>query len=188
MAVIWKLLGEVQIKDLVALSILFLQLSLLGFVLYRAQKRPDFDVARFLRDENNKESAGRAFAFICLAVMSWGFAMLIFLDRMTEYYFFIFGGLWAGTPVAMEMVKKWNGAMPFGVGATYMNGYGPPSMSPGYPPYMYPRGAYPYSPTQQYPYPPTPNDPGLQPNAPPKKPTPGNERFDDPDSDRGKPS
>ena len=172
-----RLVSEVQVKDLVALTILFLQLVLLAFVLYRAQKRPDFDVARFLRDENGKESAGRAFAFICLAVMSWGFAMLIFLDRMTEYYFFIFGGLWAGTPVAMEMVKKWNGAMPFGSAASY--NYNTPGMPTGYPPYMYPRGSYP-------PYPPYPPQVPPHDSSPPRPPTSGSERFDDPDSERGK--
>jgi cbb3-type cytochrome oxidase subunit 3 len=118
MNLIIALLSRIEIKDIVALLILFMQLIFLIFVIYKAQKRADFDVANFLRDENGKESSTRAFAFLCLAVMSWGFAMLIFLDRMTEFYFFVFGGLWAGTPVAMEMVKRWDGSVPFGSNRT----------------------------------------------------------------------
>jgi cbb3-type cytochrome oxidase subunit 3 len=175
-ALIWKLLGEVQVKDLVALTILFGQLVLLLYILYRAQKRKDFDAANFLKDESGKESATRAFAFVCLAVMSWGFAMLIFLDRMTEYYFLVFGALWAGTPVAMEMAKRWNGSLPFGGGGGFGGRY-PPYYPPPYPP-MYPN-QYPMAPGQMGPPPPPPS-------GAPRPPTSGSERFDDPDSERGK--
>lgn len=131
-------LKEFDAKDLIALGILVAQFALLVWVLRAAQRRPDFDVANFLRDENGKESSTRAFAFVALGIMSWAVAMLIFMDKMTADYFFFYGVLWAGTPVALELAKKWNGSLAV-TGGSHTNTYNPPPLASLPPPEPYAR-------------------------------------------------
>lgn len=98
---------------LVPAAILAFILAFLVAVLLRAQSRPDFDVANFLRDEARKESALRAFAFVALGLSSWVIATLTFQGHMTPDYFLYYNLTWANTLAIVKLVDKWNGVLPF---------------------------------------------------------------------------
>lgn len=104
-----SLLPEILIPALMLLVLIIL----LVVVLVRAQARPDFDVANFLRDELGKESAMRAFAFVALAVTSWVIATLTLKGNLTPDYFLYYNLTWANTVVLMKLADKWSGQLPF---------------------------------------------------------------------------
>jgi hypothetical protein len=111
-----RLLGAITIEQAVPFLILIAQGLFLILILFRSQSRNDFDVANFLRDENGKESSGRAFSFIALAISSWIMATLTFMKLMTVEYLVAFLVVWAGTPALLELIKRWNGTLPFSRG------------------------------------------------------------------------
>lgn len=114
MSEIWlKFIGSVTVEQAVPLIILLFQFFLLLVILVKAQTRDDFDVAGFLRDENGKESSGRAYGFICLAISSWVMASLTFMKLISHEYLWAFMLVFAGTPVLMELAKRWNGILPW---------------------------------------------------------------------------
>jgi cell division protein FtsW (lipid II flippase) len=86
---------------------------LLIYVLFSAQRRPDFDIAEFLKDDKGRYSALRAWGFICLGVHSWWVATLVFQKLSTENYFLYFGMIWAGTPILIKFAERWTGNLPF---------------------------------------------------------------------------
>lgn len=92
--------------------ILVVILLFLVIVLARAQTRPDFDIVNFLRDENGKESALRAFTFIAVAITSWVIATLTFQGKLTPDYFLYYNLTWANTLALTKLVERWNGVLP----------------------------------------------------------------------------
>lgn len=119
-----KFLDTLTPEIAVPLLVLVLLFVLLAIILFKAQQRPDFDVANFLRDETGKESALRAFAFVALAISSWIVATLVIRDKFTPDYFLYYNLTWANTLVLVELAKKWSGILPLSggnSGASYGN-------------------------------------------------------------------
>lgn len=110
-----RLMGEITIAVIIPSSILAVLFMLLAYVLMRAQRRADFDIAGFLRDESGKESALRAFAFVALGMTSWVMATLVFLNQMNETYFLYYNMTWSGALVLRELAQKWDGVVPFSI-------------------------------------------------------------------------
>ena len=104
-----KLTPDILIPAIILLSAGLL----LIYVLWQAQKRADFDIANFLRDEQGKESALRAFAFVALGVTSWIMATLTFKDKLNPDYFLYYVLTWANTLVLVKLAEKWTGNLPF---------------------------------------------------------------------------
>lgn len=93
--------------------ILFVLLLFVFVLVGKAQSRDDFDFGDMLKDENGKVSSTRMFSFICLAVTSWIIAVLTISDKLTSEYFWYYLVIWSGTAVALKLVDKWNGTLPF---------------------------------------------------------------------------
>lgn len=111
----WGQIGKEAIISLPVIPtvILFLLLAFAFILVARAQARPDFDWADMLRDENGKVSSTRMFSFICLAITSWIMAILAISKELTPDYFWYYLVVWSGTAVALKLVDKWNGTLPF---------------------------------------------------------------------------
>lgn len=127
-----RLLDQLTLEFILPAAMLALMFTAIGILLWRAQRRPDFDIANFLRDEHGKESAFRAFAFVALAVTSWLLAVLALRDKLTPDYFFYYCLTWANTVAAVKLAERWSGALPFTTPrppSSYGGGYG------GYGPY-----------------------------------------------------
>lgn len=107
-----------------ALILAFL-LCMFSYVLWLAQKRPDFDAANFLRDDKGKEDIVKICTLIALAITSWLVSTLVFTDKISPEYFLYYSLTWASTPVLIVLASKWNGALPFAKG---------PSLEIGRPP------------------------------------------------------
>jgi hypothetical protein len=102
------------VETLTPLAILFVLFALFAYVLYRAQANPsiNFDLANFLKDDSGKESSGRLFGFVALAVHSWWVATLVLQKTATENHFLYYGLIWAGTPAIMIFAQRWSGNLP----------------------------------------------------------------------------
>lgn len=91
-------------------------LSMFGvfvWVLWRAQRREDFDAAQFLHDDAGRLSSVRLFAFLAVAVHSWVIAVETVSGRITPDMTMIYAATWSGSLVLAEAVKKWNGTLPW---------------------------------------------------------------------------
>lgn len=106
--------NSVASLPIVPTAILFCLLVFAFALVLRAQSRDDFDFADMLRDDDGKVSSTRMFSFICLAVTSWIIATLTISDKLTPDYFWYYLIVWSGTAVALKLVEKWNGTLPFG--------------------------------------------------------------------------
>lgn len=94
-------------------SLILVCLLVFAFVLLvRAQQRPDFDIAQMLQ-EDGKVSSTKMFSFIAIAVSSWIIAFLTIAKALTPEYFSYYLIIWSGTAVAIKIVDKWNGTLPF---------------------------------------------------------------------------
>lgn len=95
--------------------VLFALFVLFAAVLFWAQANPSnrFDISNFLKDEQGKESSGRAFGFVALAIHSWWVATLVFQKLATIDHFLYYGLIWAGTPAIMVLANRWGGNLPF---------------------------------------------------------------------------
>lgn len=103
-------------QPVVPTAILFILLIFSFVLMLKAQSRKDFDFAQMLQDENGKASSTRMFSFICLAVTSWIVSFMTISEKLTEQYFFYYLVVWSGTAVALKIVDKWNGTLPFSRG------------------------------------------------------------------------
>lgn len=102
-----------QGQPVVPTLLLFLLLLFAFFVLVRAQRRPDFDLAEMLKDETGRISGARAFAFVSLAVTSWIVTYQTISGSLEPQYFFYYITTWSGASVAMALINKWDGSIPF---------------------------------------------------------------------------
>lgn len=110
-----RIVGTLSIEMVIAACVLLALFSFFGGVLMWAQLRAGstFDVGNFLRDDQGKESSGRAFGFIALAMHSWWIVTMVFQKTDTIDHFIWFGVIWAGTPVITILAHRWGGNLPF---------------------------------------------------------------------------
>lgn len=97
-------------------TILFVLLGLGALVALRAQSRDDFDFADMLRGDDGRVSSTKMFSFVSIAVTSWIVAYLTISGKITPEYYWYYLVVWSGTAVAMKLVDKWNGSLPFSRG------------------------------------------------------------------------
>jgi len=97
---------------------------LLGFaagVLWRAQKRPDFDIADLLREPGPdgvmRVSTWRFSSLMAFAIHSAYFYASLFIKPDPELFAW-YGVLWGGAPAALILAENWNGNLPFSKGPT----------------------------------------------------------------------
>lgn len=111
------LIASVTIGVIVPGLMFLTMLGLFMWVVWRAQARDDFDASQFLRDENNKLSSVRLFAFVALGVHTWVIAVQTMASRITPDDMAIFAITWSGSLVLAEAVGKWNGSLPWAKGS-----------------------------------------------------------------------
>jgi hypothetical protein len=111
----WSEIGRGAIMSLPIIpTLILLVLLIFAFaIMVKAQARRDFDFADMIRDDGGKVSSTRMFSFICLAITSWIMAILTIGDKLTSEYFWYYLVVWSGTAVALKLVDKWNGNLPF---------------------------------------------------------------------------
>lgn len=100
-----------QSKSFAPTLILACLLLLAAWVLLRAQRRPDFDLADMLRDDAGKLSSTRIFAFISLAITSWILAYLTVTEKLNENYYLYYLVTWSGATVLMKFIDRWGGVV-----------------------------------------------------------------------------
>lgn len=91
------------------------------WVLFKAQRRTSvnehFDASQFLRDESDKLSSMRLFAFIAVSIHTWVIAVETMNARITPDMMVIYSVTWSSSLVLKEAVSKWNGSLPWAKGA-----------------------------------------------------------------------
>lgn len=110
------LLATVTIGVILPAVLLVVLLGFAGFVLWRAQKRADFDIADLLRevgpDGVARVSTWRFASLMAFAIHSAYFYASLFTKPDAELFAW-YGILWGGAPAAVILAEKWNGNMPF---------------------------------------------------------------------------
>lgn len=107
------LLASVTLNTIIPLAILFTFLCISWWMLRKAQKKPDFNIENMLRDENGKESATRYIALMAFAFSSWMLAVEVLAAKLDTQRFFYYLLAWSGSLVLADLVKRWDGSLPF---------------------------------------------------------------------------
>lgn len=93
----------VPFVTLVGMAILF------GWVLFKAQKGPEFDAAEFLKDGSSKLSFGRLAAFICCMTHTWVVFVRTLNEKITVEELALYAVTWSGSLVLMQGIEAWRG-------------------------------------------------------------------------------
>lgn len=109
------LVASVTIGVILPALLLVVLLSFVGFILWRAQGRQDFDIADLLKDDTNKISTWRFVALMAFALHSAYFYATLF-NKPDPEMFLWFAVIWGGTPASIILAEKWNGVLPFARG------------------------------------------------------------------------
>ena len=77
-------------------------------LLYRWQSDPNntFDLTDALLGEDGKFSLFRAGQATALIISSWAFVILVQHDKLTEFYFYGYMGVWSGINLAKNLLGK----------------------------------------------------------------------------------
>ena len=110
-ATIKQLIGLIDVPALVLALLLLLAL----LVMWRAQRRADFDWADMLRDAEGKPSAMRFAVMVAVASTTW-VLMKASVQKSDDLVQILWAYLlaWSGAPVLRELAQKWNGVLPWG--------------------------------------------------------------------------
>jgi hypothetical protein len=111
-----SLFNAFAFEKLVPLGALIVMAIGIGWLLMKAQQKPDFRIEQMLLDENNKASAARVIVFGAWAISSWDLmaARLGGTHSAEHYWGYLFA--WSGALVFVKFAEKWDGSMPFGKG------------------------------------------------------------------------
>ena len=107
------LLSQVTIGVIIPLLALITIVAMFWFLINRAQKDPEFDIAQMFTDE-----AGRVSLFRVLSAFAFGFHSWVLMvnqlqkPELNESMFMWYGFIWAGTPAVALIMSKWNGELP----------------------------------------------------------------------------
>ena len=100
-----------KVIPLVALIVMFVGI---GWLLAKAQARPDFNLQEMFQDELGKVSAARVIAFMAFAISSWDVMAARLSNGATAEHFAYYLFAWSGALVFVKFADKWNGSMPLG--------------------------------------------------------------------------
>ena len=79
-------------------SLLFLLIiAFVGVFTYAQLKKDSFDFRDSLLSKDGKVSLSKLGQLTSLVVSSWGFTYLVIHDKLTEYYYFLYMAVWAGS-------------------------------------------------------------------------------------------
>lgn len=100
-----------KVVPLVALVVM---MSVIGWLLSRAQQKPDFNIEQMFKDEQDKTSAARVIAFMAFAFSSWDLmaARLSGTANTEQLAYYLFA--WSGSMVFIKAAEKWDGHLPWG--------------------------------------------------------------------------
>lgn len=103
--------GQKRMTSMINYSV-HISLALMSLVicllLYRWHTKPGngFDLTDALLGEDGKFSLYRAGQATALIVSSWAFIVLVQQDKLTEYYFYGYMGVWSGINLAKNLLGK----------------------------------------------------------------------------------
>lgn len=100
----------------IPLLALVMMMSVIGWLLYKAQQKDTFNLEEMFHDESGKTSAARIIAFMAFAISSWDLmsARLSNAADAQQYAYYLFA--WSGALVFVKFADRWDGSMPFGKG------------------------------------------------------------------------
>ena len=78
------------------------------FLLYTWQKNPNntFDLTDALLGEDGRVSLYKIGQAAALIVSTWAFIILVQRDKLSEYYFYGYMGVWSGINLAKNLLQK----------------------------------------------------------------------------------
>lgn len=90
------------------LSLMFMG-SLFIWVLFKAQKRADFDASQFLRNDRGMLEWGRLAAFICCATHTWVVFTRTISEKITFDELLLYCVVWSGSMILLQALETWRG-------------------------------------------------------------------------------
>jgi hypothetical protein len=96
-------------ERLIPLMMMFSMGCLFLWVLFKAQRRPDFDASMFLRNDRGMLASERLWGFLCFMVHTWYIAVRTLSEKIVENDVIAYGVLWSGTAVAIHFIDAWRG-------------------------------------------------------------------------------
>lgn len=112
-ALLKTIAGSITVQLILPALMLLILLWLMMFVLWRAQKREDFDLANMLRGDEGKESPWRLCTLGAFAISSWALMTEVLSNRLTPEVWWGYLLTWSGAIVMLELAKRWSGDLPF---------------------------------------------------------------------------
>ena len=110
------LFSEFAWQKVVPLAALVLMMSVVWWLLAKAQKKDGFNIEQMFLDEAGKASASRVIAFFAFGISSWDLMSARVSDKASETQFFYYLAAWSGALVFVKFADKWDGSLPFGKG------------------------------------------------------------------------
>ena len=103
-------------EKVVPLVALVVMTAAIGYLLKKAQDKPDFHIEQMFLDENNKASAARFIVFGAWAISSWDLMAARLSNTHSAEHFYGYLFAWSGALVFVKFAEKWDGQVPFGKG------------------------------------------------------------------------
>lgn len=92
----------------------------LAFMLWRAQRSGKLDLAQMFNDSEGRASGGK-FAILGAWIISSWFLMAAMVSKLSDTVLIACMGIyllfWSGAPIALELVRKWDGRLPWAKGS-----------------------------------------------------------------------
>jgi cbb3-type cytochrome oxidase subunit 3 len=84
------------------------------WIVWKAQKRTDFDFADMLRDDTTNKPTVLRFAIMgSFAVSSWIVMHDTLADNLSDQQFWAYLVIWSGAAVLRYIAERWNGQLPW---------------------------------------------------------------------------
>jgi hypothetical protein len=77
------------------------------WVIFKAQKRPDFDASMFLRNDRGMLAAERLWAFMCFMVHTWYFVTITLQKTVTNVDALTYSGAWGAVALGIHGLDTW---------------------------------------------------------------------------------
>lgn len=110
-----SIISGLSVQLILPALLLLALLLVMMFVLWRAQKREDFDLANMLRQgsADGKESGAQLAILISVAMSSWVLMSETLNARLTDGLWYGYLITWSGSPALLLVAQRWNGVLPF---------------------------------------------------------------------------
>lgn len=106
------LASSFTIDVLIPLVVLLIMFAVAARLLFLAQKRDDFDIANFMKNDANKESSAILISFFAFGVHTWYLMVSLLQKGPNTDLFTTYGVVWS----CSIALAKWDGKLP-GTGA-----------------------------------------------------------------------